>query len=781
MSWWSHFFHRKTIGRDDVLAEIAAQNNSLSGVGVTTLKALQVSTVLACARVIAEGIAQPPFKVMRALGKMREPARDHPLYEVLASRPNPWQTSFEFREMLGLHAVLCGNFFAFINRSVKGQRVLELLPIESGKVRVEQVSDWTSVYHIRSKGGEEKAYPAEAIWHVRGPSWNGYLGLDAVSLAREAIGLAMATESQHSKLHKHGTSVSGLISVEGNLTDVQYQQMRRWLEENFEGPKAKRAGGNMILDRSSKFTQMQMSGVDAQHLECVAPGTLISMSDGTRKVAEDVRAGDWVMGWGNDGLTKARVAFVGTPPIKRLVRVTTNRGRVLTCSSDHPILAKRALRTAGSRPCGAPPEWIHAGDLEAGAYVRTALGHLETKPAAPMDSDTAWFLGAMVGDGYIRKGQCSLSATEPAVIGRAREFVEAGGGWLTQSRSRPQDFGISTGGNGKRAGVARRLFNEAGLVGSRSGDKRVPQNVMAGGPKAWAGFLSGYLDTDGTVARPGAKTFLVSWSSINRDLLEDCQHLLALLGVQSAIYRADTAKRRTVVGQECDAQDVWALVVYGASELRKVAALLAPSHAEKSRRLALYRDLPASNYRENNFLFDRVVSVEALGSGETIGIEIEGVHTHVTNGIVTHNTRRYQVEEICRFMRVMPIMVGFSDKATTYASAEQMFLAHVVHTLAPWWTRIEQSVDARLLTEKDRADGYYADFTEEGMLRGAAKDTKDVLIGYVNGGLMTANEGRGKLDLNPDPDPASDKLRVPANIVGEQEKPEPEPDSEREK
>jgi hypothetical protein len=33
-------------------------------------------------------------------------------------------------------------------------------------------------------------------------------------------------------------------------------------------------------------------------------------------------------------------------------------------------------------------------------------------------------------------------------------------------------------------------------------------------------------------------------------------------------------------------------------------------------------------------------------------------------------------------MRVMPIMVGHSDKAATYASAEQMFLAHVVHTLS---------------------------------------------------------------------------------------------------
>jgi HK97 family phage portal protein len=136
-------------------------------------------------------------------------------------------------------------------------------------------------------------------------------------------------------------------------------------------------------------------------------------------------------------------------------------------------------------------------------------------------------------------------------------------------------------------------------------------------------------------------------------------------------------------------------------------------------------------------------------------------------------TRKYQVEDVCRFMRVMPIMVGYSDKAATYASAEQMFLAHVVHTLAPWYQRLEQSIDANLLTKAEREDGYYAQFVEEGLLRGSIEATAIVLDKYVNGGLMTPNEGRAKLDMNPDPDPASNKLRVPANIVGKQPQGEP--------
>src|SRR5690606_27452958 len=85
-------------------------------------------------------------------------------------------------------------------------------------------------------------------------------------------------------------------------------------------------------------------------------------------------------------------------------------------------------------------------------------------------------------------------------------------------------------------------------------------------------------------------------------------------------------------------------------------------------------------------------------------------------------TRKHQIEEICREFGVMPIMVGHADKTATYASAEQMFLAHVVHTLAPWYQRIEQSADVNLLSEEDLAEGYYTKFTPSALMRGAASD-----------------------------------------------------------
>jgi len=403
MAFLADAFARKSLNTYDVFKDLIGRRTSATGKVVNVKTAIEVSTVFACLRVIANGIAQVPFKVMRQSedGKTRLPAVKHPLHELLKCRPNEWQTSFEYREMLAMHMVLCGNAFSFVNRSNRAG-VMELIPFEPGCVTVKRADDWTLTYEVRGQDGKTQPFPAKAIWHLRGPSWNGWMGLEAVQLAREAIGLAMATEEQQARMQKNGVRTSGTYSVEGTLKDDQYKSLKKWIDDNYAG--TDKAGGVMLLDRGAKWLQNTMTGVDAQTLE----------------------------------------------------------------------------------------------------------------------------------------------------------------------------------------------------------------------------------------------------------------------------------------------------------------------------------------------------------------------------------TRRNQVEEICRFALVNPIMVGAESKNTTYASAEQMFLAHVVHCLSPHYARIEQSADVNLLTKEERADGYYTNFIDAGLLRGSIETQKDVILGYVNGGVMWPNEGRALLDLNPDPDPASDRLRVPTNIVGRRATDKPE-------
>jgi len=390
-------FARKAASSYDILRDIAGYAGRITKTGksVTVETAIEVSAVIACARVRSNGIAQVPLKLMRKSkdGRTKLPANDHPLYRILAARPNDWQTSFEYRQTMAMHFILTGNHFSFVNRSNRAG-IMELIPFTPGSVTVKRADDFSLTYHVRAENGSSREFPAKAIWHVKGPSLNTWMGLEGVRIAREAIGLSMATEESQARMHKNGVRPSGTYSVEGTLKDDQYKSLKKWIDDNYAG--SNNAGGAMLMDRSAKWLSTQMTGIDAQHLE----------------------------------------------------------------------------------------------------------------------------------------------------------------------------------------------------------------------------------------------------------------------------------------------------------------------------------------------------------------------------------TRKFQVEEICRHMNVNPILIFAESKNTTYASASQMFLAHVVHTLSPDYTMIEQSIDANLLTDADRADGIFSNFVDEGLLRGSLTEKHTIILADVNGGLITPNEGRVLMDLNPDPDPASDKLRVPANITG---------------
>lgn len=376
--------------------ELSSWLPSASGKSVNIRTAIQVATVFACCRVIGNGMAQVPLKLKQESkdGKSRVNAKWHPLYKLLSLKPNSWQSSFEFRQMIAWHVELCGNAYVFKSKSITG-RYLELIPFAPGQVSTRRDANMRLLYDAIGFDGTSRTFTQDQIWHLRGPTVDGFQGLDVISLARDAIGLAMATEEAVANLHKNGIRNSGIYSVEGTLNKEQHDDLSGWVNKQFAG--MQNAGKPMILDRAAKFLNTSMTSIDAQ----------------------------------------------------------------------------------------------------------------------------------------------------------------------------------------------------------------------------------------------------------------------------------------------------------------------------------------------------------------------------------TSETRNKQIEQICSFFGVLPIKVGFADKTATFASAEEFNRAHREDCLAPRWESFEQSGMINLLADEEIAEGYYLDFTEEGLLRGSAKDTKDIILGYVNGGVLSTNEGRALLDRNPDSDPASDKLRIPANIVGD--------------
>jgi HK97 family phage portal protein len=248
----------------ELFREIYGGRASKTGKTVNLMEAIRCATAMACARVIARGIAQVPLKLFQESSDgQKQPARGHPLYRLLHRKPNPWQTSYEFRETLGLHLVFAGNAYCY--RTMVGGVLRELIPFEPNRVSVELEEDGITLkYKVRGKDGQTRVFTEAEIWHLKGPSWCGWQGMDALDLAREAIGLSIATEESQAGLHANGVRTSGVYSVEGELDEDGYKLLRKFLKENHAGEKS---GLPMILDRAAKWLPTAMSGVDAQHLE----------------------------------------------------------------------------------------------------------------------------------------------------------------------------------------------------------------------------------------------------------------------------------------------------------------------------------------------------------------------------------------------------------------------------------------------------------------------------------------------------------------------------------
>jgi HK97 family phage portal protein len=137
-------------------------------------------------------------------------------------------------------------------------------------------------------------------------------------------------------------------------------------------------------------------------------------------------------------------------------------------------------------------------------------------------------------------------------------------------------------------------------------------------------------------------------------------------------------------------------------------------------------------------------------------------------------TRQFQVEDIARIYRVPPMMIGHPDKTATYASAEQFFLAFVVHTIRPWTVRLEQSKLKHLFTEREREQGYFAEYKMDGLLRGDVKTRYEAYTHGRNWGWLSVNDIRKLENLNPVEN--GDIYLQPLNMVEAGEKPEPQED-----
>lgn len=110
--------------------------------------------------------------------------------------------------------------------------------------------------------------------------------------------------------------------------------------------------------------------------------------------------------------------------------------------------------------------------------------------------------------------------------------------------------------------------------------------------------------------------------------------------------------------------------------------------------------------------------------------------------------RKFQRSEIAGIFRVPAHLVNDLEKAT-FSNIEHQSLDFIIYSLRPWLVRWEQAANRDLLTEQDRADGYFCEFLMDAMLRGDTKARYEAYSSAIQNKWMSANEARIKENMNP--------------------------------
>lgn len=256
------------LGIEDALAGIGSWSTA-SGVEVGAESALRVATVFACRRVIAEDIAKMPRTLRQrtkdSSGRVRhrifEPG-EHPVASILSVEPCDWLTPFQFWEWLVGVAVMHRAAYALPIR-VDG-RVEELLPLPPGSVSVVQQHNHDVEYHVSARDRTLVVRPGD-ILQLTGPVDGTLLqGYSVSSLAREAIGLAIALEGAVARFHKNDMRPAGVLTTDTKITKEQRDAIAaEWKRRYGAGGD----GGIAVLDAAFKFAAMTATSADSQTKE----------------------------------------------------------------------------------------------------------------------------------------------------------------------------------------------------------------------------------------------------------------------------------------------------------------------------------------------------------------------------------------------------------------------------------------------------------------------------------------------------------------------------------
>lgn len=232
--------------------------------------ALKVAAVYRCVSIRANTLAMLPLGVYEDQegdgeegSKRRAP--EHPMDYPLRLRPNPRQTSYEWKRQLSVSLLLRSN--AYCQMVPAGPGVFDLIPLHPDRVSKPELlpSGRVRYTYTRPSGEQVPLYGGESLWHLQGLSEDGIRGLDTMDLAGDSFKLAATAERHALKFFEKGVKPTVVLQNDKTLTREVAEEMGDSFGRRYGGESG--VGKVPVLWEGTKIQPIQMTLKDAEFLD----------------------------------------------------------------------------------------------------------------------------------------------------------------------------------------------------------------------------------------------------------------------------------------------------------------------------------------------------------------------------------------------------------------------------------------------------------------------------------------------------------------------------------
>ncbi|EPN8226497.1 phage portal protein [Vibrio alginolyticus] len=235
--------------------------------GVSVESAMGLSAVYSCIGVLGRSMGQLPLHVMRRDAKgVVSRATDHPVYYLLHDEPNPFQTSYDWRESGMVHVSGWGNHYTEIVRHPRSGEVRELGLIRPWESNLVKTNSGRHTYAVTADDARARAVSPEDMIHIKAIGSDGKVGKSPITQCREAFALGLETQGYGNQFFRSGGKPTGIVSVKSQLEEKSWKRLLdRWRTSKTE--MQSNDNKTLFLPSELAYQSITIPPEDAQFLE----------------------------------------------------------------------------------------------------------------------------------------------------------------------------------------------------------------------------------------------------------------------------------------------------------------------------------------------------------------------------------------------------------------------------------------------------------------------------------------------------------------------------------